>query len=96
MWDISFREVAHRYGGGRHRLAIPKDEPRGYQGGGTNRRGSRRSSHAMPWQGHDVRLTGCVPPLRADDPELNVPIGAGKLSPRNAVPSMARQWQPGG
>ena len=43
-----------------------------------------------------MRLTDCIRQLRADDPKLNVPVGAGNLSPRNAVRSTAWQWQPSG
>ncbi|MCY3702904.1 MAG: hypothetical protein OXG16_09510 [Rhodospirillales bacterium] len=40
-----------------------------------------------------MRLTGYIPPLRPGDPELDMPIGARKLSPRNAERTKVWLWQ---
>ena len=69
----------------------PEDKQRGFQGGGANRRGSRRASRAAPWQCDNMRLTGCIRPMRASDLDLTVPISARKPGTRNAERAMA--WQ---
>ena len=45
------------------------------------------------WQCHNMRLPGCIGPLRAGDPDLTVPIGVTNPAPRNAERTMAWQRQ---
>lgn len=92
MWDISLREVTNwmavaeigwpfsRMHHEDFRVAAPTAA-------------ARDARRATLWQSHNMRLTGCIRPLRASDPDLNVLIGAGKLRPRNAERTMAWQWQ---
>ena len=93
MWDISLREVTNWMAVAEIGWPFPRMHHEDFRVAAPTVTALRGARRATLWQSHNMRLTGCIRPLRAGDPKLNVPINARKLSTRNAERTMAWQWQ---